>query len=84
MNNYKKEIKAALREAKAKAIEDIKKREALINHKTDFAMLEEFIKSVNENPGLKIKFTTADGTTVELETFAPRPRKTYTEYLGED
>ena len=77
-----KETRQALKEAERKVIEEMKLRKALINSKTDFAMLEQFIQSVNANPGLKIKFTTKDGTTVELET-VPQRQKTYTEILGE-
>ena len=54
----------------------------LVNANTDFAMLEQFVQKVNANPGLKIKFTTKDGTVVELETTQKR-NKTYTEILGE-
>lgn len=82
MLSLDKETRKALKEAERKVIEEMKLRKALINAKTDFAMLEQFIQSVNNNPGLKIKFTTKDGTTVELET-VPRRQKTYTEILGE-
>lgn len=81
-SEIKKEMKAALKQAKTEIVEDMKRRQALVNAKTDFAMLEQFIQSVNANPGLVIKFTTADGTTVELKTFVPK-QKTYTEILGE-
>lgn len=81
-SEIKKEMKAALKLAKTEIVEDMKRRQALINAKTDFAMLEQFIQSVNTNPGLVIKFTTQDGTTVELKTFVPK-QKTYTEILGE-
>lgn len=78
----RKEMKIALKQAKEEIVENMKRRQALINAKTDFAMLEQFIQSVNTNPGLKITFTTQDGTTVELETINKRS-KTYTEILGE-
>ena len=77
-----KETRKALKEAERKVIEEMRLRKALINRNTDFAMLEQFIQSVNTNPGLKIKFTTKDGTTVELQTTTER-HKTYTEILGE-
>lgn len=77
-----RETRKALKEAEKKVIEEMRLRKALINQKTDFAMLEQFIQSVNANPGLKIKFTTKDGTTVELET-VPQRQKTCTEILGE-
>ena len=75
-------MKIALKQAKQEIVENMKRRQALINAKTDFAMLEQFIQSVNTNPGLKITFTTQDGTTVELKTINKRS-KTYTEILGE-
>ena len=81
-NEIKKEMKIALKQAKEKIVEDMKRRQMLINAKTDFAMLEQFIQGVNANPGLVIKFTTADGTTVELKTTYEH-KKTYTEILGE-
>ena len=81
-NEIKKEMKVALREAKKQIVEDMKRRQALINRKTDFSMLEQFIQSVNSNPDLKITFTTSDGTKVELQTVKER-KKTYTEILGE-
>lgn len=77
-----RETRKALKEAEKRVIEEMRLRKMLINSKTDFAMLEQFIQSVNANPGLKIKFTTKDGTTVELET-VPQRQKTYTEILGE-
>jgi hypothetical protein len=81
-NEIKKEMKAALKEARKQIVEDMKRRQALINRKTDFSMLEQFIQSVNSNPDLKITFTTSDGTKVELQTVKER-KKTYTEILGE-
>ena len=72
----------ALKQAKKEIVEDMKRRQMLINRNTDFAMLEQFIQRVNENPNLKITFTTSDGTTVELKTVTER-KKTYTEVLGE-
>ena len=77
-----KETSKALKEAERKVIEEMRLRKALINRNTDFAMLEQFIQSVNANPGLKIRFTTKDGTSVELQTTTER-HKTYTEILGE-
>lgn len=79
---WNKELRQAMKEAQRKVVEEMKMRQTLISAKTDFAMLEQFIQSVNNNPGLKIKFTTKDGTTVELETTNKR-LKTYTEILGE-
>lgn len=81
-NEIKKEMRAALKEARKQIVEDMKRRQALINRKTDFSMLEQFIQSVNSNPDLKITFTTSDGTTVELQT-TKEHKKTYTEILGE-
>lgn len=78
----RKETRQALKEAKKEIVENIKQRQMLVNANTDFAMLEQFIQKVNTNPGLKIKFTTKDGTVVELETTQKR-NKTYTEILGE-
>lgn len=81
-SEVRKEIRATLKEARKQIVEDMKRRQTLINRKTDFSMLEQFIQSVNSNPDLKITFTTSDGTTVELQTVKER-KKTYTEILGE-
>lgn len=77
-----KETRKALKKAKKEFVEEMKMRQRLIRHNTDFAMLEQFIQSVNNNPGLKITFTLKDGTVVELKTVHER-QKTYTEILGE-
>lgn len=42
--------------------------ETLINHKTDWAFLEELIQRVNSNPDLEVSITTRDGTTIKLRT----------------
>lgn len=81
-SQVRKEMREALKQAKKEIVEDMKKRRMLINAKTDFAMLEQFIQSVNTNPDLKITFTTSDGTSVEIKTTKERQR-TYTEILGE-
>ena len=77
-----RETRKALKKAKREFVEEMKMRQRLIRHNTDFAMLEQFIQSVNNNPGLKITFTLKDGTVVELKTVHER-QKTYTEILGE-
>ena len=77
-----RETRKALKNAKKEFVEEMKMRQRLIRHNTDFAMLEQFIQSVNNNPGLKITFTLTDGTVVELKTTHER-QKTYTEILGE-
>lgn len=55
-----------------KRLEKAKKQ--MLNSKTDFALLELFIQKCNTNPGLKIKVTTNDGATYELQTFDQRNR----------
>ena len=77
-----RETRKALKKAKKEFVEEMKMRQRLIRHNTDFAMLEQFIQSVNNNPGLKITFTLKDGTVVELKTVHER-QKTSTEILGE-
>lgn len=77
-----RETRKALKKAQREFVEEMKMRQRLIRHNTDFAMLEQFIQSVNNNPGLKITFTLKDGTVVELKTVHER-QKTYTEILGE-
>lgn len=79
----KKELRNSLKAIEKELVEKELKRQSLITHNTDFAMLEDFIKEVNDNPNLKIKMTTRDGTVLELETKPDAKRKTYTEMLGE-
>lgn len=64
-------------------VKKAKKRQALIDHNTDFAMLEEFINDVNENPDLVITMTTRDGTKLEFRSERKQRNKTMTEILGE-
>lgn len=48
----------------------LKKKEAeqkmLINSKMDWAALQELIAKCNDNPGLHVKVTLKDGTTIDL------------------
>lgn len=64
----KKQAKQAFQIEWQKYLEEIKKKETLIRHNTDFAMLEEYIQQCNNNPGLVINVTLADGTKLEIKT----------------
>lgn len=61
-------IKQQLKEYKQKLIQEKKEREQLINNKTNWAALEQFIQRVNENPGLRVDIELRDGTVIHLQT----------------
>ena len=58
----------AWKDYKKRILEEEAKKAALINHKTDWGMLEELIQEVNNNPGLSVSVTLADGTKLDLKT----------------
>ena len=60
----RKELEQYKLELKRKELE----RKQLISSKMDWAALQEFIKKCNDNPGLHIKCTLADGTVIDLCT----------------
>lgn len=65
---------------------EIANKEALIDSKTNFTMLEQLIQRVNDNPNLKVIVQTRDGTTLTLSTYHPKQNTVYgqidgTEYI---
>lgn len=58
-------------------------RKTLLNKKPDFQMLEDFIKKVNENPGLKITVYLNDGSRYELSTYSPNMKRDYERINGD-
>lgn len=75
-----KEIKKQLKEYKQQLLMEKKKREQLLNSKTDWAALEQFIQRCNENPDLRVDIELRDGTVIHLKTVA---KKKFDPYLGE-
>lgn len=73
---FDKEINKEIKEYKKQLIKEKLARETLLSKKADWAALEEFIQSCNDNPGLHIKVTTNDGTVLELHTTKEQPKKT--------
>lgn len=61
-------IKQQLKEYKQKLIQEKKEREQLVNNKTNWAALEQFIQRANENPNLRIDIELRDGTVIHLQT----------------
>lgn len=47
--------------------EKLKKK--LLNHKTDFHLLEQLVQKCNENPDLRIEVRLNDGTVLLLKTY---------------
>lgn len=74
------EIKKQLREYKQRLIKEKKEREQLINNKTNWAALEQFIQRANENPGLRVDIELRDGTVIHLQTVV---KKAFDPYVGE-
>lgn len=73
-------IKQQVKEYKQKLIQDKKEREQLLNAKTNWGALEQFIQKVNENPGLRVDVELRDGTVIHLQTFN---KKQFDPYIGE-
>lgn len=45
-----------------------KQKKNLLNAKTDFALLEQFIQKCNDNPALRIEIRLKDGTKLLMKT----------------
>lgn len=63
-----KTIKQQLKEYKEHLLREKKERDQLLNAKTNWAALEQFIQRVNENPGLRVDIELRDGTIIHLQT----------------
>lgn len=75
-----REIKKQLAEYKQKLIQEKREREQLLNNKTNWAALEQFIQRANENPGLRVDIELRDGTVIHLQTVV---KKAFDPYIGE-
>ena len=73
-------IKQQIKEYKQKLIQDKREREQLLNAKTNWGALEQFIQKVNENPGLRVDVELRDGTVIHLQTTT---KKQFDPYIGE-
>lgn len=74
------EIKKQLKEYKERLLREKRERDQLLNNKTNWAALEQFIQRVNENPDLRVDIELRDGTVIHLQTVAKRQ---YDPYIGE-
>ena len=74
------EIKKQLKEYKEKLLREKQEREQLLNNKTNWGALEQFIQRVNENPGLRVDVELRDGTVIHLQTVA---KKQFDPYVGD-
>jgi hypothetical protein len=75
-----KDIKKRLKEYKQQLLREKREKEQLINSKTNWAALEQFIQRCNENPNLKIDVELRDGTVIHLQTVN---KKQFDPYIGE-
>ena len=73
-------IKQQMKEYKLQLLREKKEREQLLNAKTNWGALEQFIQKVNENPGLRVDVELRDGTVVHLQTVM---KKQFDPYIGE-
>lgn len=75
-------IKEAIGYYKQRKLEE-KARKTLLNRKPDFQLLEDFIRKVNENPGLKVIVYLHDGSRYELSTYQTQAKRDYEQINGE-
>ena len=75
-----KDIKKQLKEYKQMLIQEKKEREQLLNAKTNWAALEQFIQRANENTGLRVDIELRDGTIIHLQTIS---KQLFDPYIGE-
>lgn len=74
------EIKKQLKEYKQQLLREKRERDQLLNSKTNWAALEQFIQRANENPGLRVTIELRDGTVIHLQTVV---KKAFDPYVGE-
>lgn len=74
------EIKKQLKEYKQQLLREKRERDQLLNSKTNWAALEQFIQRANENPGLRVDIELRDGTVIHLQTVV---KKAFDPYIGE-
>lgn len=75
-----KDIKKQLKEYKQQLLREKQEKEQLINSKTNWAALEQFIQRCNENPDIRIDVELRDGTIIHLQTVT---KKQFDPYIGE-
>lgn len=75
-----KDIKKQLKEYKQQLLREKQERGQLLNAKTNWAALEQFIQRANENPGLRVDIELRDGTVIHLQTVVKRQ---FDPYIGE-
>ena len=66
-----KYLKYALEEARKQKEIDLQKQR-LLDRNMDYAYLEKLIQMMNENPLLRVRITTHDGATLDLNTTPKR------------
>lgn len=62
----------------------LKQKHTLLSAKTDWALLQEFIQSVNNNPDLRIEVHLTDGTTFLLKNYKAPERHTASQLINGD
>lgn len=73
-------IRRQIKEYKLQLLREKQEREQLLNAKTNWGALEQFIQKVNENPGLRVDVELRDGTVIHIKTVS---KKQFDPYIGE-
>lgn len=79
-NMMDRTIKQQIKEYKLQLLREKQEREQLLNAKTNWGALEQFIQKVNENPGLRVDVELRDGTVIHLQTVN---KKQFDPYIGD-
>lgn len=72
----KEAIKEAYKKYKIQMEQAVEKKKLLNSH-SDWSMIEEFVKQVNDNPKLRIHVVLKDGTSLTLNTYREKEDNTY-------
>lgn len=75
-------VKEALQAYKVKCL-DLKSKKGLLSCRSDWALLEELIQNVNQNPDLRVEVRLSDGTVLLLKTYKPQDRKTASQLIND-
>lgn len=68
-------ISKLVQDFKAELKQRLELEETLLSSHPNFAALEQFIQSINNNPNLKVSITLKDGTTYRIETIKEQKSK---------
>jgi hypothetical protein len=76
-------IKEAVNYYKARKQEEIRKR-TLLSNKSDWTMLEAFVRQCNNNPNLKVEIILKDNTHILMKTYEEKKPRDFESINGAD